>query len=93
MRGSRIRTRFLSGPISDVRYSYDEWSNIRSIQAAYTQTWAEGPRASDSWYEYDDAGRMTISNGTMSDGVIRLKLDAWQCPHRLRQRRSQERND
>jgi YD repeat-containing protein len=63
-----------AGPISDVRYSYDEWGNIRRIQSAYTQTAAEGPRTSDSWYAYDAAGRMTISNGKMSRGEIRLKL-------------------
>ena len=60
-------------PDSDVRYSYDEWGNIRRTQAAYTQTWVGQPRASDSWCAYDDAGRMTISNGTMSAGVIRLR--------------------
>src|SRR5262249_15223465 len=60
-------------PISDVRYSYDEWGNIRRIQATYTQTEREGPQASDSWYAYDTAGRMTICNGSMSDGGIHLK--------------------
>ena len=61
------------GPICDVRYAYDEWSNVRRIQAGYTQTDAEGPRTSDSWYTYDLAGRMTVSNGSLSEGTIKPK--------------------
>src|SRR3546814_6656534 len=62
-----------AGPLCDVRYSYDEWGNVRRIQAAYTQTEVEGPRTRDSWYTYDPAGRMTVSNGAMSAGEIRPK--------------------
>jgi YD repeat-containing protein len=63
-----------AGPISDVRYDYDEWGNVRRIQANYTQTPAEGPRASASWFAYDNAGRMTVSNGIPSGGTIIPKV-------------------
>jgi YD repeat-containing protein len=61
------------GPICDVRYAYDEWSNVRRIQAIYTPTAADGPMASDSWYAYDKADRLTVSNGALSQGTIGLK--------------------
>jgi hypothetical protein len=61
-----------------VRYVYDEWSNVRRVQASYTHSGQDGPWASDGWYVYDTAGRMTISNGAMSDGTIRLKFGSAQ---------------
>src|SRR5262249_4593932 len=61
-----------AGPICDVHYSYDEWSYVRRIEATYSQTTADTPQPSDEWYDYDAAGRMTVSNGTMSNGAISL---------------------
>jgi hypothetical protein len=63
-----------AGPTCDVHYAYDEWSNVRRIQATYTQTAAEGAHATEGWYDYDAAGRMTVSNGALSGGAIRLKV-------------------
>ena len=75
-------------PLSDVRYAYDEWGNMRRTQGTYTQTWAGGPRESDSWYDYDDAGRMTISNGEVSGGAIRPGLSGTQIGYDTVGRRS-----
>ncbi|MDF2120414.1 putative Ig domain-containing protein [Roseiarcaceae bacterium H3SJ34-1] len=63
-----------AGPICDVHYAYDEWSNVRRIQSNYTQTAVEGPLASDSWFTYDAAGRMTVSNGMLANGRITPKV-------------------
>jgi YD repeat-containing protein len=61
-------------PISDVRYSYDEWDNVRRIQATYTPTSSDDPVERDCWYDYDDAGRITTANGSLLSGAIGLKL-------------------
>lgn len=63
-----------------VHYDYDEWGNVRHISAKYTidpnpdiendTEWDE----KDSWYDYDAAGRMTISNGKLSEGPDRTIL-------------------
>jgi YD repeat-containing protein len=63
-----------AGPICDVRYAYDEWGNVRRIQATYKPTAADGPFPRDSWYEYDAAGRLTVSNGILSGDTIAPKL-------------------
>jgi YD repeat-containing protein len=64
---------FPAKPGCYVSYAYDEWSNVRRIQSAYTHPGMDEPGAGDSWYEYDDAGRMTISNGVLVNGIIRIK--------------------
>jgi YD repeat-containing protein len=58
--------------ISVVSYDYDEWSNVRRIWAKY-QSRGKEPRISDSFYDYDAAGRMTVSNGWGSGNEIHLK--------------------
>src|SRR5262249_13651349 len=62
-----------AGPICDVRYAYDEWGNVRRVQATYKPTATDGPFPRDSWYDYDAAGRLTVSNGILSGGTIGLK--------------------
>lgn len=62
-----------SGPTCDVDYSYDEWGNVRSVKASYTLDGNDGPWNMHNWYDYDSAGRMTISNGSLVNHEIRLK--------------------
>lgn len=62
------------GVTCDVTYVYDEWSNIRRVRASYTNTGFDGPFINESWYDFDDAGRMRIANGRLLSGAIALKM-------------------
>ena len=62
-----------NGATCDVRYAYDEFGNVRRIQAQYSRRGSDGPFGSDSWFDYDAAGRMTMANGALVGGAIRLK--------------------
>ncbi|ALI34756.1 putative deoxyribonuclease RhsA [Candidatus Nitrosocosmicus oleophilus] len=62
------------GPRCDLRYAYDEWGNVRRIQAKFLYTGNDEPESSESYYDYDSEGRMLVSNGVLSDeGTIQLK--------------------
>src|SRR3546814_6749058 len=50
-----------AGPLCDVRYSYDEWGNVRRIQAAYTQTEVEGRRCRSEEHTSELQSLMRIS--------------------------------
>ncbi len=64
------------GVTCDVGYAYDEWSSIRRVQATYTYTGLDGPYTTTSWYDYDRAGRLIVSNGRLEGGRIRPKTRA-----------------
>jgi hypothetical protein len=69
----RDENSFPAKPGCDVRYTYDEWSNVRRIQATFTPTWGGETKSDECWYDYDPSGRMTVSNGALKDGTIRVK--------------------
>jgi YD repeat-containing protein len=68
--------RFVSGGnggTCGVKYAYDEWGNVRHIKGTFINFVTGEPEDRESWYEYDHAGRLTISNGDLQDGKIDLK--------------------
>lgn len=62
------------GATCDVSYAYDEWSNVRRVRASYTHAGVEAPSSTESWYDFDHAGRMTMSNGALAGGTLILKM-------------------
>ncbi len=63
----------LESALCNLHYGYDEWDNVRRIQAKYSHKHGVEPTLKESSYDYDAAGRITVSNGILSSGKIFLK--------------------
>src|SRR3990167_7450413 len=65
--------------VSDVRYaakfSYDAARNRRRIQAWVLKEGGEKVDTVDDWYDYDGANRMTIEQGVLDGGQIKIATD------------------
>ena len=60
--------------ISDLIYHYDELGDRREIDANYLRPGDTGSESSQRWYDYDAEGRMTIVDGTLTNGVINAAI-------------------
>jgi YD repeat-containing protein len=60
--------------VSNLQYDYDAWGNRLSISASYTLPSATEV-AKTKWYGYDNANRVVIEGGVVTEGTLDLGYD------------------